>query len=74
MPVCYTQFEGELSLSDILDDPIIQLVMARDGIMKDEVEALISAVNAKSAVRQERNQMAPRQNSRQTFAGIPFLE
>jgi hypothetical protein len=74
MPVRYTQFEGELSLSEILDDPIIQLVMVRDGIIKDEVEELIRAVHAKLAAIQGRSQMTPRRNDRQTFADIAFLE
>jgi hypothetical protein len=68
MPVCHTQFEGELSLSEILADPIIQLVMARDGIFKDEVERLIGAVHDKLATRQESSQIKLRQKDRQTSA------
>lgn len=43
---------NELSLSDMLADPIVRAVMARDGVTKDDVEGLIASVRERSATRQ----------------------
>jgi hypothetical protein len=49
MPVKHALVQKEASLSELLADPIVQMVMARDGITKDEVERLLGAVRAKLA-------------------------
>lgn len=36
--------DRELSLPEMLADPIVQTVMARDGVTKTELESLIAAV------------------------------
>jgi len=37
----------ELSLPEMLADPMVQTVMARDGVTKAELESLISVVKSK---------------------------
>jgi hypothetical protein len=44
MPRGGALFDGELSLSEMLADPIVQAVMARDGTTGGEVAALIDKV------------------------------
>ncbi len=46
-----THFAGEPSLEDVLDDPIIQAVMARDAIDADDVRRLVD--DARRAYRDE---------------------
>jgi hypothetical protein len=43
------QLERELSLPEMFADPIVQAVIARDGIMRDELKGLIGAVQGKLA-------------------------
>ena len=58
MPTRHAQLDRELSLAEMLSDPIVQAVLARDGVTKDEVEGLIGAVRLKLASRRtERTQM-----------------
>ena len=52
--------ELELSLPEMLADPIVQMVMARDGVTKQDVEGLIGAVRDRMAGRQ----MAKHETSR----------
>lgn len=47
MPTCRRQLDGEPSLSEMLADPIIQTIMARDGVAGDEMAALIGAVRSR---------------------------
>jgi len=49
MPICRAPFDGELSLSEMLVDPIVQAVMLRDGTTGDEVAALIDRVRRRLA-------------------------
>lgn len=44
--------DRELSLQEMLADPIVQMVMARDGVTKQDVEGLIGAVRDRMAGRQ----------------------
>ena len=37
---------GELSLRQMLDDPIVHVVMARDGVSRSQVEDLVAALRA----------------------------
>ncbi len=48
----FTTTTSELSLQEILADPIVQTVMARDGVTKQDVEALIETVRDRMAGRQ----------------------
>ncbi|ACJ00492.1 hypothetical protein [Rhodospirillum centenum] len=41
--------EREPTLSEMLDDPLVRLVMARDGVHPDEVRTLIAATTARLA-------------------------
>jgi hypothetical protein len=43
----FTTTSRELSLHEMLADPIVQTVMARDGVTKQDVEALIETVRDK---------------------------
>ena len=51
MPTRHAQLDREPSLAEMLADPIVQEVLARDGVTKEEVEDLIGAVRAKRASR-----------------------
>ncbi len=44
--------DRELSLLEILADPIVQMVMARDGVTKQDVEGLIEEMRDRMAGRQ----------------------
>lgn len=46
-----TSMEREPTLSEMLDDPLVRLVMARDGVRPDEVRTLIAATAARLAAR-----------------------
>ncbi len=48
----FTTTTRELSLQEMLADPIVQTVMARDGVTKQDVEALIETVRDRMAGRQ----------------------
>lgn len=50
----------EFSLSGMLSDPIIQAVMACDGVTKDEVEGLILALRHRLAASQTETRAARR--------------
>ena len=41
--------DGEPRLAEMLDDPVIQAVMARDGVARCEIEALVASVQARFA-------------------------
>lgn len=49
MPPCHAPFDGEPSLSEILADPIVQTIMARDGTTSDEVVALFGKARRRLA-------------------------
>jgi hypothetical protein len=51
MPTCRSSFDGELSLSEMLADPIVQAVMARDGTTSEQVVALVDRVRRRLASR-----------------------
>ena len=57
-----------LSLQEMLADPIVQTVMARDGVTKHDVEALIETVRDRMAVRQ----MGEHETGRHESATIAF--
>ena len=46
MPVHWTS-RTEPSLSEVLADPIVRIVMVRDGVTKEEIDDLIQAVRDK---------------------------
>jgi hypothetical protein len=56
MPTRHTHLDRELSLAEMLADPIVQAILARDGITKEEVEDLIGAVRPKLASRAHPNE------------------
>ena len=60
--------DRELSLSEMLADPIVQMVMARDGVTKQDVEALIGAVRDHVAGRQ----MAEQETGRHESSAVAF--
>ena len=60
MPTHLVQLEGEISLPEILADPIVQSVMAGDGITKEEVERLVGTVRGKLASIQSEARQARR--------------
>jgi hypothetical protein len=58
MPTRHAQLDRELSLAEMLADPIVQAVLACDRVTKEEAEDLIGAVRPKLASRRtERAQM-----------------
>jgi hypothetical protein len=48
----FTTPKGELSLQEMLADPIVQRMMARDGVAKQDLEGLISTVRDRRVRRQ----------------------
>ena len=36
------KFDGEPRLAEMLDDPVIQAVMARDGVVRRDIERLVA--------------------------------
>ena len=48
----FTTTTRELSLQEMLTDPIVETVMARDGVTKQDVEVLIETVRDRMAGRQ----------------------
>ncbi len=59
----HTRPDRELSLPEMLADPIVQMVMARDGVTKQDVEGLIGAVRDRMAGRQMAEHETGRQES-----------
>jgi hypothetical protein len=39
--------DGEPHLDEMLDDPVIQAVMARDGVARGEIEDLMAVISAR---------------------------
>jgi hypothetical protein len=58
----------ELSLPEMLADPIVQIVMARDGVTKQDVEGLIGAMRAHVAS----GRMAEQESGRHKSSAINF--
>lgn len=48
------EFRKDPSLSEILDDPIVVAVMARDGIDREQVQLLMDQMRRRLRARQER--------------------
>ncbi len=44
---------GEVSLEEMLDDPIVRLVMERDGLDKEAVQSVFLAASARRSREQE---------------------
>ena len=44
---------GEVSLTEMLEDPIVRIVMERDGLDKEQVQAVFRAAAIRSKRRQE---------------------
>ena len=55
--------DRELSLPEMLADPIVQMVMARDGVTKQDVEGLFVAVRDRMAGRQMEEHESDRHES-----------
>lgn len=55
--------DRELSLPEMLADPIVRAVMVRDGVTKQDMEGLIGAVRDRMAVRQMEDHEAGRWES-----------
>ena len=55
--------DRELLLPEMLADPIVQMVMARDGVTKQDVVGLIGAVRDRMAGRQKEEHESDRQES-----------
>lgn len=49
---------GEVSLAEMLEDPIVRIVMERDGLDKEQVEATLLAAATRSKCRQASNAKA----------------
>lgn len=58
----FTIVSKELSLHEMLADPIVQKVMARDGVTAQQVEGIIGAVQHRLADRQLQNHGSRRQD------------
>ena len=59
----FTTTTRELSLQEMLADPIVQTVMARDGVTKQDVEDLIVVVRDRMAGRQMEDHETSRHES-----------
>ncbi len=55
--------DRELSLPAMLTDPIVQTVMARDGVTKQDLEGLIESVRGRMAARQAEDHETGRHES-----------
>ena len=44
----FTMMSRELSLHEMLTDPIVQTMMARDGVKKEDVESLFAALRERA--------------------------
>ena len=40
------EFDGEPSLEEMLDDPVIQAVMAQDGVERQEIVDLVASIQS----------------------------
>lgn len=40
------EFDGEPSLEEMLDDPVIQAVMAQDGVERQELVDLVASIQS----------------------------
>ncbi len=47
MPANYVWLRGEASLEEMLEDPIVRLVMERDGLDKEAVQSVFLAASAR---------------------------
>lgn len=50
------RLDGEPSIKELLDDPVIEAVMARDGVRRKELELLIDDVRGRLAGRDRRRE------------------
>jgi hypothetical protein len=46
------RLDGEPSIQELLDDPVIEAVMARDGVRRTELEHLICEMRVRLAARE----------------------
>ena len=60
------RLDGEPSIKELLDDPVIEAVMARDGVRRNELEHLICEVRNRLAAREE---VRDRRTTRELVAG-----
>ena len=49
----WRRLDGEPTLQELLDDPVIEAIMARDGVRRDELVSLISEVRSRLLGRSE---------------------
>lgn len=49
MPPSETWLRGEASLAEMLDDPIVLLVMERDGLDRETVQSALLAASTRTA-------------------------
>ncbi len=49
----WRRLDGEPTLQELLDDPVIEAIMARDGVQRDELVKLIFEVRNKLLSRRE---------------------
>lgn len=40
------EFDGEPSLDEMLDDPVVQAVMAQDGVQRQEIVDLVASIQS----------------------------
>jgi len=51
--ICWRRrLDGEPSIKELLDDPVIEAVMARDGVRRNELEHLICEMRQRLATRE----------------------
>jgi len=62
---------AEASLGEMLDDPIMQLVMARDGVSREEIEELVLSLRERLQA-DARIQIAVRSESEQATQQRPL--
>lgn len=43
---CVLEFDGEPTLEEMLDDPVIQAVMAQDGVERQELVDLVASIQS----------------------------
>ncbi len=70
MPPRHSELAGEPSIPEMLADPIVQAVMARDGVTQREVEGLINTARRKFA----RMRIEPRQTDCPVSAATAVAE
>ncbi|GBE42687.1 hypothetical protein BMS3Bbin10_00749 [bacterium BMS3Bbin10] len=64
----FTTASAELSLQEMLADPIVQTMMARDGVTRQEVEGLMEAMREGTAGRR----VAGHETGRHGFSPLAF--